>query len=223
MEDLEENAPARLTLPPRTEADRALRAELLAQPDQSLARLERAAREQPRGRWQRDACLPLAISSMYNDERSERLVFCLLYMPDALPAHGGIQTELRYRLDRERWRSSANPARLALVDAHDDATRALYRAGAAFDGRAPTWWENARAWRETPASMAHRREGSRGGGSQLVRCERSCCDYRHYGTLPCMGGAIVTTRVCFDDELRPTDAWFFQDNESDDLCVDDER
>jgi hypothetical protein len=220
--ELDDALVARLTLQPRTDADRALRAELTAHPEDALARLERAAREHPRGRWQRDACLPLSLGEP-DDDRSDRIAFCLLYMPDAIPRRDEQRALLRRALAKSLMYEPANEARLALVLADDDATRALYRAGAAFDNTAPTWWGD-RPWRETAASMKHVREGTHGGGrGGLVHCEHSCCSYQHYGSLPCMGGAIVTSRVCFDDQLHPTEAWFYQDSEADERCVPDER
>src|SRR4030095_4349812 len=65
-----------LTLPPATPADERLAQCLSARREDALARLERASREAPRGRWQRDACLPFLLHDKAYDQIPDRLVFC---------------------------------------------------------------------------------------------------------------------------------------------------
>ena len=218
---------ATLTLPPKTPEDLAFRAELTATPGAALRRLERAARATPHGRWQRDACAPLALSSdesRATGPHTDQLAFCIVYLPDALPEHDRVRAELRRALRASLASTEVhNVGRLALAISDDPAVQALYRASDVEIADVPLWWEKKNPNHETAVSIRRRLRDTHRHQVTVVGCASNCCDYEHFGSSSCTAQPILASRICFDAALKPVEGWFVESTEADGFCVSDQR
>jgi hypothetical protein len=212
-----------LTLPPKTPEDTERRRALEANPSAALAMLEEDARAHPRGRWQRDACLPMVLH-----DGADETIFCMLYLPDGKERLRPTLKEHLRLLRRDVELSPRSQARLPLLMSNDPKLRRMYQL-AMKDGLPKSrnrirWWADSI---DSFTSVDRLPPKAHWWSNSVQWCEGSCCSYGGEYPMSCMTGGRepyqIISEICFDDEGQATDVWSYTETEADETCVEDER
>jgi hypothetical protein len=211
-----------LTLPPKTPEDLERRRDLEAHPDAALGTLEEEAKAHPRGRWQRDACLPMLLHDGAN-----ATIFCMLYLPEGKERLR--PTLKQHLLGLHEDLSPRSQARLPLIMSNDAKQRRIYQLAVAHGNELPKsrnrirWWANSLDTFQSVGRMPKAHWWLNG----VQWCEESCCSYTASYPQSCLSGGRepyeIITDICFDDEGQATDVWSYTETEADETCVEDER